>query len=186
MPVQISRRLFSVEVYHRMLEAGILTADDKVELIKGELVERSPIGSKHAYIVDRLTMYLGQEYEKNGIIRVQSPITISNHSEPEPDLTVLQGPIERYSEHHPTEKDVMLLIEVSATTLEIDRQIKLPLYAEAGIPEVWIVNLETHEVEQYQEVSGKQYLSRKIFPLGSSLKLPFIESEIGVNKILGK
>lgn len=186
MPVQLSRRLLSVEDYHRMVDAGILTTEDKVELLNGEIIEMSPIGSDHAYVVDRLNMLMGQLYAGKGFIRVQSPLQLDDHSEPEPDLMVLKNPIEKYAESHPQGTDVILLIEVSSSTLEKDREVKLPLYAAAKVPVVWIVNLLKSEIEQYQQPHQDQYLLRKLCPLDSMLELPDLESTIAVKNVFGR
>lgn len=185
MPVQISRRLLSVEDYHRMVEAGILTADDKVELIKGEIIEMSPIGSKHAACVNRLTKILVQGSQEDEMISVQNPITLPPNSEPEPDLVWLKSRPDNYNDSHPSSEDIILLIEVSATTLDFDRQIKLPLYAEAKIPVVWIVNLNNNEIIEYQQPYEKQYLAVKIYPIGSEIGLSNLEQPISINKVLG-
>ncbi|MFK7924965.1 MAG: Uma2 family endonuclease [Bacteroidia bacterium] len=186
MPVQISRRLLSVEDYHRMVEAGILTADDKVELIKGEIIEMSPIGSKHAACVNRLTRILVKATQDDKVVSVQNPISLPPNSEPEPDLVLLKSRSDNYDDSHPNPEDVLLLIEVSASTLEIDQQIKLPLYAEAGIPVVWIVNLNNDEIIQYQNPYQEQYLEAKIYPLGSQIPLPTVNQKISVDEVFGK
>lgn len=174
----------SVEDYHRMLEAGILTEDDKVELIKGEIIEMSPIGSKHAACVNRLTKILIQGSEEE-IVSGQNPVTIPPNSEPEPDLVWLKPRADHYIDAHPAADDIILLIEVSLTTLVIDQQIKLPLYAEAKIPIVWIVNLNDNEIIEYRNPYEKQYLAATIHPAGSEIMLPHSEKIISVDKILG-
>lgn len=186
MPVQISRRLLSVEDYHRMVEAGILTADDKVELIKGEIIEMSPIGSKHAACVNRLNKLLIIASSDDKIVSVQNPVSLPPHSEPQPDIALLSARSDNYEDQHPLPEDVILLIEVSATTLEIDQQIKLPLYAEANIPVVWIVNLNANELIEYRQPYKKQYLEVKIFPLGSEIEFLSLGKTISINDVFGR
>ncbi len=136
---EVTRRRFTVHDYHRMGEAGILHEDDRVELIEGELVEMAAIGTRHLTCVNGLTRMLVRGVGDEAIVSVQNPVRLDEHSEPQPDLTVLR--MRDYRESLPVPEDVLLLIEVSDTTLAYDRGVKLPLYARSGIREVWIVDL---------------------------------------------
>jgi len=151
MSVQIDRRIFSVDEYHRMSEAGILSEDDRVELIEGEIIKISPIGSRHAACVNRLNFLLNRKAGQAAIVSIQNPIRLHDYSEPEPDIALLQSRDDFYSEAHPGPKDVLLIIEVSDTSIEYDRTVKLPLYARAGIPEVWLANLLKDSVEAFSQ-----------------------------------
>ena len=133
MPVQVERRTFNVEEYHRMLDAGIITEDDRVELIEGEILMMSPIGSWHAACVNRLDALLHRLFGESVIISVQNPIRLSDFSEPQPDLAVLRARQDYYAQTHPTSNDILLLIEVADQSLEFDRDVKVPLYAKAAI-----------------------------------------------------
>jgi Uma2 family endonuclease len=152
---EVTRRRFTVHDYHRMGEAGILHEDDRVELIEGEIVEMAAIGTRHFTCVNGLTRLLVRGVGDAAIVSVQNPVRLDEHTEPQPDLAVLQT--RDYRESLPRPEDVLLLIEVSDTTLSYDRNVKLPLYARAGIPEVWIVDLAGETVERYTGPSGDSY-----------------------------
>jgi Uma2 family endonuclease len=155
---ELARHLWTVEEYHRMGEVGLLDADARVELIEGEIVEMAPIGDAHAAISNRLTRLLVLAVGERGIVAVGNPIRLSQRSEPQPDFSVLR-PRADYQTRGPRPEDVMLAVEVSDTTLRRDRRVKLALYARAGIPEFWIVNLEVREVEIYRSLAGDSYAS---------------------------
>ncbi|MCA1594329.1 MAG: Uma2 family endonuclease, partial [Acidobacteria bacterium] len=143
--------------YERMGVAGIFSEDDRVELIEGEIVEMSPIGKRHAACVGRLTQILALLLQRQVILWIQNPIQLSDFSEPQPDIALLKPRDDFYEHSLPTANDILLLIEVSDTTLEYDRQIKLPLYARSGVPEVWIVNLPDEQIETHAHPSGGSY-----------------------------
>ncbi|MBI2910973.1 MAG: Uma2 family endonuclease [Chloroflexi bacterium] len=157
MTVQVLRRRFTVEDYHRMAQAGVLGEDDRVELIEGEIVEMAPIGSRHAACVKRLNRMLSQRVGDRALIGVQDPVQLGERSEPEPDVALLQPRADGYASGHPGPDDVLLLIEVADTTLAYDRGVKIPLYGRAGVPETWLVDLEGHAIEQYTEPSPQGY-----------------------------
>ena len=154
---EVTRRRFTVHDYHRMGEAGILHEDDRVELIEGEIVEMAAIGTRHFTCVNGLTRLLVREAGDAAIVSVQNPVRLDEHTEPQPDLTVLR--VRDYRESLPTPEDVLLLIEVSDTTLAYDRGVKLPLYARAGIREVWIVDLPGEVIERHTDPSVDGYRS---------------------------
>jgi Uma2 family endonuclease len=151
MTSRVLKRRFTAEEYQEMGRAGILTEDDRVELIEGEIVQMSPIGSRHAACVDRLTGLLARGAGDRAIVRVQNPIRIGKDSEPQPDLTLLRPRSDFYAAGHPTPKDVLLLIEVVASSEDYDRDVKLPVYARAGIAEVWLVDLEHNRIEVFRK-----------------------------------
>jgi len=181
------KRYFSAEEYHRMGETGIFRENEQTELIKGEIFHMPPIGTEHAACVDRLNRLLHLSLGESWIIRVQNPVSVSVDSEPEPDISVLKFHPEFYARHHPQPKDIGMLIEISDTSLGYDRQIKLPLYAKAGIPEVWIVNLKERCVEIHSSPAEPGYeLCRKHYR-GAQLKSPsFPDLKISVDELLGK
>ena len=155
MAIGSTRRQFSVTDYHRMADAGILGEDDRVELIAGEVVDMSPIGTRHAACVDRLTMALTRQAGSTAIVRVQSPIQLDDYSEPQPDLALLRMRDDFYMYSHPMPTDVLLLIEVADSSALYDRTTKLPLYARSTIPEVWLVSVPDERIERYiQPVNG--------------------------------
>jgi Uma2 family endonuclease len=147
-----TRRRIDVASYYRMAEAGILAADDHVELIDGEIIDMSPIGSAHAGIVDRLARAFASPFAA-GIVHlgVQRPLRLGAHDEPQPDLVLLRPRADDYRTAHPGPEDVLLVIEVAASSLHFDRTTKLPLYARHAIPEVWIVDLVAAAIEVYRE-----------------------------------
>jgi Uma2 family endonuclease len=157
MPVRVEKRRFSVHEYHRMAEVGILSEDDHVELIAGEILEMSPIGSRHAACVGRLNRILNRLVELDAIVRVQDPIRLDGYSEPEPDVALVKPRDDFYSREHPGPDDVLLLIEVADTSVERDLEMKLPLYARAGIPETWIVDLPTETIEVHSRPDSGEY-----------------------------
>ena len=152
------RRLLTVDEYHRMGEAGILTDDDRVELIEGELVAMAPIGSEHIASTNALTRLLVLAVGDRGIVSVGNPVRLNRNSEPQPDFAVLK-PRDDYRKTLPRPEDTMLAVEVSNTSLEYDRKVKLALYARGGIPEVWIVNLAAEEVEVHRSPAADNYTS---------------------------
>ncbi len=159
MTTQTRRWLFTVEDYYAMAEAGILSPDERVELLDGEIIAMAPIGSRHASCVDTLSEMLFDQVEQRAIVRVQNPVRLDGGSEPQPDVMLVRR--RDYSSAHPGPGDVLLLIEVSDTTAEVDRGCKLPLYARAGVPEVWIVNLSEGCVEVYAEPAGAGYAASR-------------------------
>jgi Uma2 family endonuclease len=144
----VERRRFTVEEYHKMAEAGIFGEDDRVELMDGEVVEMNPIGWRHARCVSRPNKLLVRAAEDRCVVSVQNPIALSEHGEPQPDLVIHEEPPPGCL---PAPEDILLLVEVSNPTLPYDRNVKLPRYARAGIPEVWIVDLQGEALERYND-----------------------------------
>lgn len=128
-----------------------------MELLRGEVYRMGPIGPKHVHKVAQLDARLQEALKGKAVVAVQSPLRLSEDSEPEPDLMVLKPPLERYQDRLPTPEDVLLLVEVADTSLEFDREVKLPLYAEAGIPEVWLVNPKENLLEAHRDPRGGRY-----------------------------
>ena len=148
---------FDLETYNRMIDAGILTTRDKVELIRGEIVNVAAMGDKHIFWTGVYTSRLVQHYSDEAWILSQCPVQMLSDSEPEPDFALLKLPADQYEERKPQAEDVLLIIEVSNSSLAYDRSEKLSLYAEAGIPEVWIRNLQDDVLEVYREPMGDRY-----------------------------
>ncbi len=144
------RHRFGVDEYEQMIEHGILTENARVELIRGEIIEKMAIGDPHAACVKRLNRLLGLAFGSRSLISVHDPIRLID-SEPEPDAALLLPRDDFYFSGKPPPKDILLVIEVSDSSLEYDRQVKLPMYAEAGIAEFWIVNLEDECLEVYRQ-----------------------------------
>lgn len=169
MGVTTLRRRFTVDEYYRMGAAGILKPEDRVELIEGEIVQMSPIGSRHAGMVAFMTRLFVHAVGDRAIVQVQNPVRIGDHSEPEPDLMLLKPRSDFYTSAHPRPSDVFLLIEVADTSAESDREVKVPLYARAGIGEFWLVSLDQKQIEVYRDPQGDAYASTRIHSLGSSV-----------------
>lgn len=148
---------FTVEEFHRMAAGGIFTEDDRVELLDGQVVDMTPIGSRHAATVKRLNGLLAAAVAGRAIVSVQDPILLGPRSEPQPDVALLHPRTDFYSGAHPGPADVLLLIEVADTTALFDRNVKVPLYARAGIPEVWVVDLASGVVETYGAPGPAEY-----------------------------
>jgi Uma2 family endonuclease len=186
MSVQIAKHSFTVAEYERMGEAGILSEDDRVELIEGEIIEMSPIGERHAACVDALAELLKELLGRSVNVRIQNPIRLDDYSEPQPDIALLKRRDDFYRHAHPRPADVLLVVEVSDSTLEYDRQIKLPLYARAGVPEVWIVNLVDDVIETYAQPSGDSYRAAGRFARAETVKSSAVESlRVEVSAVLG-
>ncbi len=165
----IVRHRFTVEQYQQMGVAGIFDEDDRVELLEGEIVEMSPIGPLHSACVSRLIQLIQQQVGSAVIIRIQDPIRLSNRSEPQPDVAIVQPRSDFYAGGHPEPEDVLLLIEVADSSLSYDRDLKLPLYARAGIGEVWLVCLLPQTVEVFRAPSESGYGERREARRGESV-----------------
>lgn len=186
MAIQLQRKLFTIEEYERMIATGVLAEDDRLELIRGEIVEMTPIGLEHIVCVLRLDHLFGGLVAKSAHTSVQNPIRLPNGSRPQPDVTILKWRDDFYAGKHPDAEDVLLLIEVADSTLETDRGVKVPLYAEAGIPETWIINLPERVVEVYSGPSAGAYGKIRHARRGDSLPLPAgLEGVVRVDDILG-
>jgi len=151
------RRLFTADEYYRLADVGILRHDDRVELLDGDIVEMTPIGARHAACVDRLNVLFQRVVNARAIVRVQNPIRLDPHSEPQPDLSILKARADFYASGHPTPGDVLLVIEVADSSAGFDRDVKVPLYARSRIPEVWLVDLEEGRVEIFAQPAPDGY-----------------------------
>jgi Uma2 family endonuclease len=184
--LQTLKRLFTVEEYYQMARSGILSEDDRVELIEGEILEMSPIGSRHAACVRRLNQIFSARIGTRAIVSVQNPIHLSKRSEPQPDLALLQPRDDFYERAHPEPEDVLLIVEVAETSADFDRETKAPLYAQAGIPEPWLVDLSEDYIEVFRQPSAKGYAEVRQVRRGQVLcpqALPGLE--LAVADILG-
>jgi Uma2 family endonuclease len=148
---------FMVTEYHRMAEAGILGEDSRVELIRGQIVAMAPVGAPHLAMVNRLTRLLRGVVGGRGILSVRNPVQLDDGSEPEPDLAVLTPRADDYEMEIPRAQDVLLIIEVADSSLQEDRERKMPLYAESGVPECWLVNLIDRLVEVHRQPADGLY-----------------------------
>jgi Uma2 family endonuclease len=169
---------FSVADYNRLGEVGLLTEDDRVELIEGEIIEMAPIGSRHAGTVDFLTARLFAAAQGLAMIRVQSPIVLDDFSEPQPDVAVLLPRADFYRHSHPRPGDVLLVIEVAETTLSYDREKKLPLYANAGVPEVWIVDVAQAALHAFRLPAGDRYETEQVVVAPTTMTIAMLPETV--------
>ncbi len=161
-----AKHRFTVTEYYRMAETGVLKPNARVELLNGEIIDMSPIGPFHGGVVKRLNDLFTRAAQDRWLVVVQDPVRLDNHSEPEPDLMLVRRSPDFYTSRHPEPEDVLLLIEVSDTSLEADRKEKLPAYGHAGIPEVWIVNLNNGTVEIHREPHFSGYGATRVLNAG--------------------
>jgi Uma2 family endonuclease len=153
-----TRHRLDVGAYYKMAEAGILGPNDRVELIDGEIFDMTPIGAAHGGKTNRLNrLFARAAADGLALVGVQSPLRLDSYNEPEPDLMLLKPKADDYQGRHPNAADVLLLIEVSESSLAYDRGTKLALYARFGVPEVWIVDLPGAAIEVYREPAGDGY-----------------------------
>jgi Uma2 family endonuclease len=186
MSAEIARYSFTAEEFQRMGEAGILRQGARLELIEGEIIEMSPIGSLHAACVNFLSMLLNRLFGKSHIIATQNPIRLSDFSEPQPDISLLRRRGDYYREKLPTPADVLLVIEVADTTVVKDKTIKIPLYARAGIAEAWLVNIPEERVEIYSDPSGDAYQRVEVFGRVTEARSHTLEGlAVRVSELLG-
>jgi Uma2 family endonuclease len=188
----------SVDQFHRMIELGILRDGEPIELIDGILVRKDnsdsggdPMthGPRHAYCVQRLKELEARVRQHGSHLRQQLPITLSESREPEPDITVAIGTIDDYRDRHPTAAECLVAIEVAASSLEFDRCVKEPIYAAAGIPVYWIVNIPECRIEVYQSPipSEGRYRNRVDYKPSDTIKLPLSAGrsiDVAVDEIL--
>ncbi len=170
MAVSPTRRLFTVDEYHRMAEAGIFTEDDRVELIGGEIVEMTPIGTRHASAVARLAELLMDGLRDRAFLWPQNPAILDDLSEPQPDICLLRRRDDAYATAHPRPDDLLLVIEVSDSSLAFDRDVKIPRYALTGVAEVWIVDLTSDRVVSYTEPGPRGYATVTTFERGEHIQ----------------
>ncbi len=157
MSVQIAKHYITACEFERMVEGGVFEDGARLELIEGEIVDISTIGKRYAACVDRLAELFRESLGRRVIVRVQNPIQLDEHSEPQPDIALLKRREDFYEDALPTPADVLLVVEVADTSVEYDRKLKLPIYARAGVAEVWIVNLPEEKIETYSRPSGEEY-----------------------------
>ena len=183
---QPARKLFTVDEYYAMADAGILTAEERVELIDGEIIVMSPIGNEHAASVDVATHFLRPIAPGQAIIRIQSHVRLDERNQPEPDLLLLKWRDDFYRNRAPAAEDVLLLIEVSHTSLAYDRNVKLALYARFLIPEVWLANIPARVIEAYTEPINGEYTVARVYRPGETISpTAFPDITLPVSQIIG-
>jgi Uma2 family endonuclease len=173
----VTPKRFTIDEYHRLIELGFLTENDRIELIRGELMQMVAKGTPHTVCNTRLLRELNILLFKKAVVRGQEPITLPPNSEPEPDVVIARYCADDYLSAHPLPADILLVIEVADSTLKYDQEVKLSLYAEAGISDYWICNLVAGclEVYQqpYQDLQGNfGYASRQVFLPNAVVSVP--------------
>lgn len=177
---------FTVEEFRKMTEVGILPEESGWEIIDGYLIDKMSIGSNHAGTVNLLTQKLIIMVAGKAAVAVQNPIRIDDYNAPEPDISLLRPREDFYRKSLPAPQDALLLIEVSDSTVEYDRDIKKTLYAEAGIAEFWLINLKENTVERYSSPKNGSYRLAEILESGETIKAGTIENlELKIDEILG-
>jgi Uma2 family endonuclease len=172
---------FSVEQYEKMIETGVLTSEDRLELIEGIVIQKMTQNPPHATAIDYTADALRPLLPADWRLREQKPIKLSD-SEPEPDLVVVRGPLTLYERRHPRPAEITLVIEVADTTLETDRRDKGRAYARARIPRYWIINLKERQIEVYTEPrTGKSPAYRRRTDFASDARVPVVieDDEVG-------
>lgn len=169
---------FTVDEYHRLGELGFFTDNERVELIKGEIFEMAAKGTAHSVCITRLYRELFKLIGEQATLRGQEPIILSENSEPEPDMVIARNTPDDYLASHPVPSDILLLIEIADSSLKYDQQVKLSVYAEAGIADYWIFNLLDNclecYTEPYHDIKGKFGYRRKLVVLqNESVSLPY-------------
>lgn len=187
----VSPKRFTIDEYHRLIELGFLKEGDRIELIRGELIQMAAKQTFHSVCSSILCRQLDRLLQDKAVIRGQNPVTLLNNSEPEPDVVIARGKDEDYLAHHPYVDDIFLVIEIFDSTLDYDRTTKLTLYAEAGITNYWIVNLQVRQLEYYsqpyQDAQGEfNYLNKQIFLSNHSVTIPgFEDTSLQLRRIFG-
>lgn len=169
MHTETTRKRFTVDDYYRMAEVGILGHTERVELIEGEVIEMSPIGSRHAMAVNRANMIFARGIGDRAVVAIQNAAHIDLYNEPQPDVVLIRPREDFYGKAHPQPEDIVLLIEISETSFRFDRNIKLPIYARSGIPEVWIVDLNSDAIHSFRNPTGNQYSEANTKTRGDSI-----------------
>jgi Uma2 family endonuclease len=161
----------TVEEFGRMVDAGAFEPDARVELVDGELVAMSPIGVGHAHVVSELARLLGPPLQDRAVIRVQCPLQCGDVSQPQPDIAVLRWPPDTYSVRHPNADDALLVVEVADSSLRYDENVKVPLYASAGVREVWLADLPNRRIHVFTDPEKGVYTRRSVRRVDDVLRL---------------
>ena len=160
---EIERRHFTGTEFERLVEVGIIAEDDRVELLDGDIITMSPIGPRHAACVKRLNALLGRIVAGSPVVSVQDPVRLNDFSDPQPDIALLAPRDDYYESALPRSKDILLIIEVADTSLDLDLGTKIPMYARAGIPEAWLVDLNSNTITIFTEPKRGRYTQQNGF-----------------------
>ena len=181
-----TRKIFTVQEYHKMIDAGVFSGNPNYELIEGEIVKKMTQGNFHISCINRLNMLFAPLLAGKAIVSIQNAVVVGEISEPEPDVTFLKLRKDFYVSGKATAKDVLLLVEVSDSTIKYDRSVKLRLYAEAEIIEVWLVNLPRQILEVYTEPENGKYKAVKKYDKTQTVVPKLLpEIKLKVSDIIG-
>jgi Uma2 family endonuclease len=169
MATEISKRLFTVHDYHRMVDAGILSEDDRVELIHGEILAMSPIGPRHSAAVLRANQIVSRLVSDAAIVGVQGSVRLDEYDEPQPDIYLLRPKDDFYASGHAGPSDIFLIIEMADSSLEYDQGIKMHLYAETNVPEYWVADIRNDRLIAYSDPTGNTYGVVRNFQRGDAI-----------------
>ncbi|MCY4436789.1 MAG: Uma2 family endonuclease [Chloroflexi bacterium] len=190
-PLRIDVRRLKLAEYHWLIERGFFREDERVELIQGVLHQMSPEGPRHVAVIDRLHDHFFSKLGERAQVRAQHPISLlESGSEPEPDLVLAKKRADYYSGRHPVPEEVILVVEVAASSLEEDQRVKVPIYAAAGIGEYWLVNLRADRIEVYRQpinpAAGPAYYRERLlyFPQDTVHPLNFPDCDLPVADVL--
>lgn len=178
------KRQINVSEYYKMAEVGILKREEKLELIHGEIIRKFPNSPRQASYSNRINALLGKIIANKGLLSIKHPLRIDEYNEPEPDIAVLEYREDYYSSAHPKANEVFFIIELAETSLNFDRKIKAPLYAKAGIPVYWILDLKHEKLEIYSNPQYGIYRRNDLKEKTDKVKIPGFDLEILVSNIL--
>ena len=183
--VGLSPKRWTLDEYRQIISSGIITPETSVELINGQIIEMVPQQPPHAATTDEGGDYLKALFSGKAKVRVQLPVTLPPDSEPEPDFAIVKIDEKFYCDRHPEPSDIYLIIEVADSTLQKDRQYKSQLYAQAGIPEYWIINLKQHQVIVYRQLQNSTYQLEQTFEATDSIQpLAFPHLTVKLKRLL--
>jgi Uma2 family endonuclease len=186
MPTEATKKLFTVDEYYKIAEAGVLSERAHTELIDGEIIEMSPMGVRHAAAITRANRLFSDAFKDKAEVRVQLPLPIGKFSEPEPDLCLVNPNRPSSETQHPGPGDVFLVLEISDSSLRYDRDVKLPVYAASGVAEVWIEDLPHRTLHVYRDPDGRAYKTVLFFSGEDSVSpLAFPGTAFTVSSLIG-
>ena len=187
MRMESARKLFTADDVLKMAEAGLFGPEERIELIDGEIVEMTPVGDRHMMCVDRATAFMTEAFGRKAIVSIQNGLRLNIHNMPQPDVVVYKRKDDFYGSARPTPADVLFLVEISDSTFRRDRNIKLPRFAAAGIPEVWIEDLKHDLILVFREPENGQYRMQLTLRRGDSISpLAFPNSTFRVDDLIGE
>jgi Uma2 family endonuclease len=186
METEVVKKLFTVDEYLRMGEAGVFHPEARLELIEGEIIEMSPVGDRHVVCVNRANALFTSRLAGKVMVSVQNPVRLSRYTEPQPDIVLAPWRDDFYASKRLSAEHTVLVIEISDSTVRYDRNRKMPLYAQAGVPELWIENLQEDVILVYRDPGPKTFSTSLVFHRGESVSLAaFPDVAFNVDELLG-